>query len=96
MDDIWVIPDRRDHGSRTQLLGRVRSAFDEMPCLRLTGGQAQRLFGLRTDVCERILDALIADRTLCRDADGRYRRLDDNVWLRKDGTMLGIERQRAS
>jgi hypothetical protein len=93
-NDLWVMPDRRDVASRRQLLSRVRAEFEEMPCLRLTRSQAQRLFGLRTDICERVLAALIADRTLCRDTDGRYRMLDDNVWMRTDGVMMGMERAR--
>lgn len=97
-NDLWVIPDRRDPASRHQLLSRVRAEFEEMPCLRLTHGQAQRLFGLRADVCDRVLAALVAERTLCRDLDGRYRRQDDDAWRRADGSMMGMERarQRAS
>ena len=98
MDDIWVMPDRRDHASRMQLLARVRAEFEEMPCLRLTRGQAQRLFGLRADICERILNALVSNRTLYRDSDGRYRMQDDNAWVRSDSVMMGAQRarQRAS
>lgn len=98
MDDIWVMPDRRDHASRIQLLARVRAEFEEMPCLRLTRGQAQRLFGLRADICERILNALVSNRTLYRDSDGRYRMQDDNAWIRSDNVMMGAQRarQRAS
>ena len=35
-----------------------------MPCLRLTPGQAQRLFGLRADVCARVLAGLVDEGTL--------------------------------
>jgi len=97
-NDLWVIPDRRDATGREQLLRRVRAEFEEMPCLRLTYGQAERLFGLRTDICERILAALVRERVLCRDFDGRYRMHDDIAWHRADGSMMGMERarQRAS
>ena len=47
--------DRRSTASREHLLQRVRSEFKEMPCLRLTCGQVQRRFGLRADVCARVL-----------------------------------------
>ena len=47
--------DRRNHSQRQFLLDRVAGEFREMPCLRLTRAQAQRLFGLRADVCDRIL-----------------------------------------
>ena len=96
-NEIWVMPERRDIASRHQLLHRVRAEFAEMPCLRLTRGQVQRLFGLRGDICERVLSALIAESTLYRDAEGRYRMKDDNAW-RNDGVTMGMERarQRAS
>ena len=97
-NDLRLIPDRRDTASRKQLLSRVRAEFEEMPCLRLTRGQAQRLFGLRIDVCERVLATLVKDRTLVCDTDGRYRMHDDDAWRRADGFTMGMERarQRAS
>ena len=66
-------PDRRNHASREALLVRVRGEFTEMPCLRLTRGQAQRLFDLRPDICERVLATLVRDQTLICGTDGRYR-----------------------
>ena len=35
-----------------------------MPGMRLTAGQARRLFGLRSDVCQRILQALVQQGSL--------------------------------
>ena len=64
--------DRRNIASREQLLQRVRCEFKEMPCLRLTRGQAQRLFGLRADVCARVLAGLVDDGALTRGPDERY------------------------
>ena len=64
--------DRRNIASREHLLQRVRSEFKEMPCLRLTRGQAQRLFGLRADVCARVLADLVDEGTLTRGPDERY------------------------
>lgn len=64
--------ERRDHARRAQLVARVRAEYDEMPCLRLTVPQAQRLFGLRADVCVRVLTALTAECLLCLGSDGRY------------------------
>jgi hypothetical protein len=50
-----------------------------MPCLRLTAAQAQRLFGLSADVCERILAGLVADgRLACENQ--RYRFNDARSW----------------
>jgi hypothetical protein len=55
------------------LIERVAGEFNEMRCLRLTAPQAQRLFGLRADVCHRVLAGLVADGTLVHGTDGRYR-----------------------
>ena len=64
--------DRRNTASRERLLQRVRSEFKEMPCLRLTCGQAQRLFDLRADVCARVLAGLVDEGTLTCGPDERY------------------------
>lgn len=75
-------PERRDHASREQLLARVRAEFEELPSLRLTRGQAQRLFGLRADICDRVLATLVKNQTLCLDHEQRYRMHDDDAWKR--------------
>ena len=49
-----------------------RAEFEEMPHVRLTFGQVQRLFGLRTAVCERVLAALVSEGTLTCTRDQRY------------------------
>ena len=72
-----VSSDRRSTASREELLRRVRGEFDEMPCLRLTCGQARLLFGLRHDVCERVLATLVQKHILTCGPDGRYRLTDD-------------------
>ena len=64
--------DRRNSESRSRLLHRVRAEFRDMPGLRLTCGQAQRLFGLRVDICERVLSSLVEEGTLRRAVDDRY------------------------
>ena len=64
--------DRRDARSREALLCRIRAEFFEMPCLRLTRGQAQRLFGIRRDICERVLASLVDEDTLTLGPDTRY------------------------
>jgi hypothetical protein len=74
---VREIPDRRDTPSREQLLRRVRAEFAELPCLRLTRAQAQRLFGLRPDICDRVLATLVAEHTIHLDIDERYRMPDD-------------------
>jgi hypothetical protein len=71
--------DRRDDSSRHELLERVYGEFREMPCLRLTAAQARRLFGLRADVCERILAGLVADGRLACESQC-YRFIDGRNW----------------
>jgi hypothetical protein len=64
--------DRRAQPARDLLVSRVRGEFSEMPCLSLTIPQAMRLFGLREDVCRRVLGALVSDGVLWKRADDRY------------------------
>jgi hypothetical protein len=59
------------------LLNRLRAEFVEMPGLRLTSGQAQRLCGVEPMVCQVVLDALVDGKFLCVKADGAYARLTD-------------------
>jgi hypothetical protein len=54
------------------LARRVRAEFQELPCLRLTAAQTQRLLNLRQDVCARILRELTTAQLLYVGADGRY------------------------
>lgn len=64
--------DRRAQPGRDLLLARVRGEFSEMPCLSLTIPQAMRLFGLREDICRRVLGTLVADGVLWKRHDERY------------------------
>jgi hypothetical protein len=77
---LLLAHDRRRPRAREALVERISGEFHEMPCLRLTLAQAQRLFGVRSDVCQRVLSALVADRTLTRDIDQRYRLNDCSGW----------------
>jgi hypothetical protein len=56
------------------LLARVRSEFLEMPGLRLTSGQAARLWGLERALSERVLTRLEDTGFLLRTRDGAYMR----------------------
>jgi hypothetical protein len=71
--------ERRNVAERDALLRRIWTAFVEMPSLSLTAPQTHRLFNLRADVCERILDGLIDAEALSRGRDGRYR-LRERAW----------------
>jgi hypothetical protein len=56
----------------SDLLRRIRGEFMEMPGLRLTGRQAQRLFGLNGLLCDAILTVLQDERFLGRTKDGQF------------------------
>lgn len=75
---LGIPRDRRDYASRDELLNRIRAEFEEMPSLRLTPAQARRLFGLRCDICDRVLRTLVRGQTLRCGVDHRYRLQDDD------------------
>lgn len=56
------------------LLQRMWSEFTEMPGLRLTRPQAQRLWGVDADTCVRALQMLVDLKLLVRSADDKYSR----------------------
>jgi hypothetical protein len=49
---------------------RVRAEFLEMPGLKLTVSQAQRLWGVDRVTCEQVIDVLTESRFLARTRDG--------------------------
>jgi hypothetical protein len=57
------------------LIQRVRAEYMEMPGLRLTAEQVQRLCGIERMVCQIVLDGLVAARFLRVEPDGRYSRV---------------------
>ena len=59
------------------LLRRIRSEFLEMPGLRLSREQAQRLWALDAATCDRVLRALVDADFLQRGMDGRYGRIGE-------------------
>lgn len=63
--------------SDEHLLHRIRGEYLEMPGLRLTREQAQRLWALDATTCTRLLDCLTDAKFLQRDANGRYGRIGD-------------------
>jgi len=58
---------------------RLRSEFLEMPGLRLTPDQVQRLCGVDARMCKVVLDALVEARFLCVRSDGSYARATEGV-----------------
>jgi hypothetical protein len=53
----------------------VRDEFAALPGLSLTTEQARLVFDLDRDMCERVLDALVAEGFLARTPQGSFRRL---------------------
>ena len=58
------------------VLQRIQGEFLEMPGLRLTAPQAQRLWGLERDTCDALLRALVDAKFLAQTRDGAFVRLD--------------------
>ena len=65
--------------SREQMIRRISCEFLEMPGLRLTAEQAQRLWGLDQQSCSDILSELVSTSFLARTADGRYARASEDI-----------------
>ena len=63
--------------SRDEILSRIRGEYLEMPGLRLTHAQVQRLWGLDAQTCASLLESLTEDKFLCLGNDGAYGRLSD-------------------
>lgn len=53
-------------------LRRVQGEYIEMPGLRLTPAQAQRLWGLDRAACDALLGALVDAKFLFRTRDGAF------------------------
>ena len=56
---------------------RLRAEFLEMPGLRLSAAQVQRLCGIERTRCQTMLDALVTTKFLCVKVDGTYARLTE-------------------
>ena len=64
------------------LLTRIRAEYLEMPGMRLTLAQAQRLCGVERMLCKAVFDALVDAKFLCVKSDGAYARLTDGEFPR--------------
>ncbi len=58
------------------VLQRIQGEFTEMPGLRLTPAQAQRLWGLDRTMCDQLLEALVKANFLSRTRDGAFMKTD--------------------
>jgi hypothetical protein len=54
------------------VMRRVRGEYTEMPGLRLTTAQAQRLWGLDRAACNALLGALVEAKFLFQTGDGAF------------------------
>jgi hypothetical protein len=59
----------------------MRREFSEQPGHRLTQLQAQRLFGARSLLCQRALDALVSEGFLIKTSDDQYCRPEFDITL---------------
>jgi hypothetical protein len=58
------------------VLRRVQGEYIEMPGLRLTTAQAQRLWGLDQAACDALLTTLVDAKFLFRTRDGAFMRFE--------------------
>jgi hypothetical protein len=73
-------PDRRSEGAEMvkpgtcirDILEQIQGEYVELPGLRLTGSQAQRVWQLDRGVCDALLMALVDARFLSRTPDGAF------------------------
>ena len=59
-----------------EMLQRIQGEFVEMPGLRLTAAQAQRLWGLEREICDALLRALVDAKFLAQTRDGAFVRME--------------------
>jgi hypothetical protein len=59
-----------------EVLQRIQGEYVEMPGLRLTPAQAQRLWGLERNVCDALLGALVDAKFLAQTRDGSFVRME--------------------
>jgi hypothetical protein len=69
---------RNNNGGIQDVVRRIQGEYLEMPGLRLTTQQAQRLWRLDRTSCEAVLGALVDARFLAKTRDGAFIRQDGN------------------
>ncbi|PWT84441.1 MAG: hypothetical protein C5B57_04855 [Blastocatellia bacterium] len=72
---------------------RLRAEYLEMPGLRLTAEQVQRLCGVERTMCKAVLDALVEAKFLCRKPDGAYARTTEGDVRRPLPAKAAIQRE---
>ena len=61
------------------LTRRLRAEYLEMPGLRLTTAQVQRLCGMERMICQLVLNELVTAKFLCVKPDGHYTRVTEGA-----------------
>ena len=61
------------------VIQRVRAEYAEMPGMRLTTEQVQRLCGIEQNICQMVLDTLVDARFLCVTTGGHYARVTEGL-----------------
>jgi hypothetical protein len=74
--NLGETPDMAAQQPHDDVLRRVQGEYIEMPGLRLTTAQAQRLWGLDRAACDALLGALVDAKFLFRTRDGAFIRSD--------------------
>lgn len=72
------------------ILDRLRSEYLEMPGLRLTVEQAQRLCGIERATCQAVLNALVDAKFLCVKPNGTYARTSDGQYPKPRPIEAGL------
>jgi hypothetical protein len=65
--------------SYRQAFDRIRAEYQEMPGMRLTLQQVERLSAVEASICRRVLEDLVRAKFLRADSDGAYRRATADV-----------------
>ena len=74
---------------------RLRAEFLEMPGMRLTVRQVQRLCGLDDSTCHALLNELVNSRFLRVNADGTYGRMTDGLDVHPRVARAGLRKDHA-
>jgi len=77
-----------------QALERIRAEFLEMPGMKLTIEQVQRLCGIDGSMCRVVLDSLVEAKFLYIKSDGTYVRLTDSSSPRPGEARAGLDPMR--
>jgi hypothetical protein len=72
------------------MLMRIRAEYLEMPGLRLTRQQAERLCGVERALCQMVLDALVDEHFVCVTAGGQYARVTDGAVSRPPAAKANL------